>query len=290
MPTRRGPTIQQRRLASDLRRLRASTTWTLSEVTQQLEWSPAKLSRIERAEYQVKADDLTALLDLYDADDDTRERLQRRRAKKRTRGWWDAYADTLPSDYTDYVELEAELAALLCYDLQTINGLVQTPDYAREVIKSSVMALVPPTEVERRVEVRTTRQRLLHREPNPLRFWTIIDEAALDRVIGGPKVMQEQYEHLLDLAGLDNVTIQVLPHAIGVHPATAGTFAVLDFPDPGDPEVVYIESMTRNSYVEDDAEVYRYTLAIDHLRAVALTPDQTVALLQERARTVVDPD
>ncbi|MEU0516782.1 DUF5753 domain-containing protein [Streptosporangium sp. NPDC006007] len=199
----------------------------------------------------------------------------------RTRGWWDAYADSLPGDYATYIQLEAEAAFIRSFDGTLVHGLLQTENYAREVIRSALMGLSSPAEVERRVEVRMTRQKLLLREDSPLRFWTVIDEAVLTRRIGSGAVMREQYDRLLGLADRDNVTIQVLPFTAGVHPATAGTFAVMEFREPYDPDVVYIESMTSSLYVEKDEEMYWYTLAFDHLRAAALDIEGSKALIAE---------
>ncbi|MGH3321663.1 MAG: helix-turn-helix domain-containing protein, partial [Streptosporangiaceae bacterium] len=251
---------------------------------ERLGWSIAKLSRIETARVGLQVADLKRMLDMYGVEaGDKREALLSLARRARTKGWWDAYADSLPSDYTNYISLEAEAVAIRCYDAQTVNGLLQTEHYAREVIRAGLMALSPPAEVERRVEVRTTRQNLLTREDNPLRFWTVIDEAALTRPVGPREMMRQQYEHLLKLAEYDNVTIQVLLNSAGVHPATAGMFAILEFPERLDSDVVYVEAMTSSLYVESDAAVYRYTLAFDHLRAMALGPRESKAHIAELA-------
>ena len=103
------------------------------------------------------------MLDLYQVEGDRRDGLISLGRAARTRGWWDAYADSLPSDYANYISLETDAVALRCYDVQTPHGLLQTEDCARAVIQSALMALSPPSEVDRRVEVRQTRQRLLTR-------------------------------------------------------------------------------------------------------------------------------
>ncbi|MGW4421528.1 DUF5753 domain-containing protein [Streptosporangium sp. NPDC004631] len=221
------------------------------------------------------------VVDLYELDIDKRAALHALARTARTRGWWDAYADSLPGDYATYIQLEAEAAFIRSFDGTLVHGLLQTEGYAREVIRSALMGLSSPAEVERRVEVRMTRQKLLLREDSPLRFWTVIDEAVLTRRIGSGAVMREQYDRLLGLADRDNVTIQVLPFTAGVHPATAGTFAVMEFREPYDPDVVYIESMTSSLYVEKDEEMYWYTLAFDHLRAAALDIEGSKALIAE---------
>jgi transcriptional regulator with XRE-family HTH domain len=278
-----GPTVRRRRLAAELRRLRDRSELTLEEAAGQLGWSITKLSRVETSRVGIQPGDLKRMLDLYGVEGDRRSGLTSLGRAARTKGWWDAYADSLPSDYANYISLEADTSALRCYDVQTVNGLLQTEDYAREVIGSALMALCPPAEVERRVEVRQTRQRLLRRDPDPLRFWTVIDQAALRRVTGSPGVMRAQYARMLELAQLPNITIQVLPDSAGAHPGTAGTFAIMEFPERHDPAVVYIETMTSSLYVENDAAVYRYALAFDQLRALALGARESSAVIARLA-------
>jgi transcriptional regulator with XRE-family HTH domain len=280
MPAERGPTVRRRRLAAELRRLRERAEMTLEQAAGQFEWSVAKLSRIETARVGINLADLRFLLKIYDVTDERVEDLVSLARRARMRGWWESYADTLPSDYASYIGLESEAAAIRCFDALTLNGLLQTTDYAREIIRASLMALSPPGEVERRVEVRTTRQRVLTRELNPTRLWSVIDEAVLRRYVGSsPTVMKAQCDHLLELSELPNVTVQVLTNGVGAHPATTGTFSILEFPEPQDPDVVYLETLTANIFVEDDAQAYRYALAFDHLRAMALGPDESRAFI-----------
>ncbi|MFJ2031692.1 helix-turn-helix domain-containing protein [Streptosporangium sp. NPDC087985] len=278
-----GPTVRRRRLAGELRRLRERAALTIEEAAERVGWSTAKVSRIETARVGITSPDLTRLLDLYELDAGKRTALHALARTARTRGWWDAYADSLPSDYATYIQLEAEAAFIRGFDSMLVHGLLQSEDYAREVIRSALMALSPPAEVERRIEVRLTRQNLLLREENPLRFWTVIDEAVLTRRVGSAETMHSQYAKLIEFADRDNVTIQILPFNAGPHPATAGTFAIMEFREPYDPDVVYVESMTSSLYVEKDTEMYWYTLAFDHLRAAALGPNESKALISEMA-------
>ncbi|MEU8271308.1 helix-turn-helix transcriptional regulator [Sphaerisporangium sp. NPDC049002] len=279
----RGPSVRRRRLAGELRRLRELQAMTIEAAADRVGWSTAKLSRIETARVGITSPDLTRLLDLYALDGRKRAALHALARTARTKGWWDAYSDSLPSDYATYIQLEAEAAFIRSFDGMLVHGLLQTEDYAREVIRSALMALCPPTEVERRVEVRMTRQGILSREQDPIRFWTVIDEAALTRRVGSAAIMRGQYAKLLECADRDNITVQVLPSAAGAHPATAGTFAMLEFREPHDPDVAYVESMTSILYIENDVEMYRYTLAFDHLRAAALSPEESRTLITRMA-------
>ena len=140
-------------------------------------------------------------------------------------------------------------------------------------------------DIERRVQVRMERQRILPREDRP-RLWTVIDEAVIRRAVGGSEVMREQLRHLIDSAEQGKTTLQVVPFSAGAHAGTTGPFIILDFPEPTDPAVVYVETLAGDLYLEERADVDRYTLAFDRLLAAALHPDDSVRLVQEAARTL----
>ena len=200
------------------------------------------------------------------------------------RGWWDAYSDTLGPEYTALIALEAEAESVRWYAPMLVPGLLQTEQYARAVI-SSGMLIAPPGEVERRVQVKMTRQRVLTRD-SPLSLDLVLDEAAVLRQIGGAEVMREQLTHLLTMAGRPNVSLQVLPLASGAHPATTGEFTILGFPDLIAPDVVYLENMTSDLYVEQEAAVYRYGLAFDRLRSLALTAGESADFIATKADNI----
>jgi hypothetical protein len=200
------------------------------------------------------------------------------------RGWWDAYSDTLGPEYTALIALEAEAESVRWYSPMLVPGLLQTEQYAREVIRSGLL-IAPPGEVERRVQVKMTRQRVLTGN-SPPRLRVVLDEAAILRTVGGADVMREQLAHLAEIAGRPAITVQVLPLTAGPHPATTGEFTILGFPDLIAPDVVYLENMTSDLYVEREGEVYRYGMAFDRLRELALTPQQSAQLITERADSI----
>ena len=135
--TNKPPTIQRRRLAAELRLLRDRAQLTLEEVAQKLHWSVAKISRIETAVVGISSKDLGQLLDMYGVEGERRTALLSKTRTARTRGWWDAYAEFVPSDYIDYIELEAQLSGMRSYDANVIHGLMQTEAYAREIIRGA---------------------------------------------------------------------------------------------------------------------------------------------------------
>ena len=284
MADRRAPSVRARQLAAELRRLRDAATLTGEDAAAALGWSPSKISRIETAQTAISLADLRRLLERYEVSRSQRARLEALAASASQRGWWDAYADTLGPEYAALIALESEAETVRWYAPALAPGLLQTEGYARAVIGSGLL-IAPPGEVERRVQVRMTRQRVLDRD-NPLRLSVILDEAAMLRSVGGPGIAGEQLAHLVAMAARPNVDIQVLPLTVGAHPACAGEFTILSFPDLVAPDVVYLENMTSDLYVEREAEVYRYALAFDQLRTLALSPADSAAALTSRAASM----
>jgi transcriptional regulator with XRE-family HTH domain len=279
--------VRARQLAAELRRLRDAATLTGEEAAARLGWSPSKISRIETGQTAASPADLRRLLDMYDVTGTTRERLEGLGQSAGQRGWWDAYADTLGPEYTALIALEAEAQSVRWYSPMLVPGLLQTEAYAREVVRSGLL-IAPPGEIERRVQVKMTRQRALTKD-GPPQLSVVLDEAAVLRQVGSPEVMREQLAHLTTMADRPNVTIQVLPLAVGAHPATTGEFTILGFPELVAPDVVYLENMTSDLYVEREGEVFRYALAFDRLRALALGPEESAALITAHADTIKGP-
>jgi transcriptional regulator with XRE-family HTH domain len=281
VPDRRPPSVRARQLAAELRRLRDAARLTGEEAAGRLGWSPSKISRIETGQTAPGAADLRRMLDLYEVTGTHRDQLELLARSADQRGWWDAYTDTLAPEYTALIALEAEAESVRWYAPMVVPGLLQTERYAREVIRSGLL-IAPPGEVERRVQVKMTRQRVLTSD-NPLQMAVVIDEATVLRTIGGPEVMREQLGHLTAMAARPNITVQVLPLNASAHPALNGEFTILAFPDLVAPDVVYLENMTSDLYVEREGDVYRYGLAFDRLRELALTPEKSAELIAGRA-------
>jgi Domain of unknown function (DUF5753) len=162
-----------------------------------------------------------------------------------------------------------------------IPGLLQTEDYARALIGGGPLEL-DRDEVDRLVEVRMTRQQVLARDDRP-QLWAILDEAVIRRAVGGGAVTAAQLEHLIEAGEQGRTTIQVVPYSVGAHPGQLGPFIILGFAEPAEPEVVYMETVGGNLYVDKPEEVRLYITAFDHLRAVALSPGDTRAMLRAAA-------
>ena len=266
-----------------MRRIREQVGLTLDQAAERLGWSRATLGRMETAIRRIKPAELQRLLDVYGVDGHRRQDLVELARGARERGWWDQYTDKLLPAYATYIALEAEARSLRTYDALLVHGLLQTEEYAREVIRAGLMQLASEREMEHHVEVRLARQALLAQRNPPLELWCVIDENVLRRMIGGPEVMRAQCARLVEAAALPNVTIQVLPYSVGAHPGAAGTFALLEFPERYMSEVGYIEALNGALYIEDPAHVHAYSLVFNRLVAEALGIGESVAILRRLA-------
>lgn len=275
------PSIRRRRLAAELRKLRDETGLSINDVAGKLGWQASRISRIETRQLGITAPDLRRLLDVYGAEDEEyRARLLEMARQAGERGWWQSYPRALvPVDLGDLISVEAEAAAIRSYQPEAVPGLLQTPDYARAVIRAG--GGVTAAEADRLVELRLERQRVLDRaDPPPPRLNIVLNEAVLRRRVGGPAVMREQLEYLMAERDRGNVTIQVLPFDSGAHPAMSGPFVMMTFLDPGDPGVVYLEHHTSSAFLEEPAELREYEAFWDALQADALSPGDTRAFLK----------
>lgn len=156
-------------------------------------------------------------------------------------------------------------------------GLLQTPAYARALADAD--PAFAPSDVERWVQLRITRQEVLTRA-EPVTLHAVLDEAALRRAVGGPSVMREQLAHLLAAAARPNITLQVAPFATGAHSALAGPFVILSFPEGTDTDVIYVENQTGGLYLEKDHEVARYHQTFDRLQTAAASPEESLDLIR----------
>jgi transcriptional regulator with XRE-family HTH domain len=265
------PTVRRRRLGLILRGLRERAGLTGEEVGAVLERSGSWVSRVETGRVGLRGRDLADLLRLYQVDDPalSTQLLSLAREGKQ-RGWWSRYADTLAGPYATYIGFEAEAAELLIYETVLVNGLLQTERYARALFASASMPQNTRDMIERKVTVRMARQEVLTRQ-DAVKVWAILDESVLRRRVGGPDVHSEQLKRLVEVSELPNVTIQVIPFDSGPHPGMIGSFTVVRFASPDDPDIVYIEGVTGGMFAESEDAV-QYRQLFDHLRAAALSP------------------
>jgi transcriptional regulator with XRE-family HTH domain len=270
-------------LGAQLRRLREAAGLTPEQAGYEIRASRSKMSRLEHGRVGFKLRDVEDLLTLYGVTDQKlRLAMLALAGQAQTQEWWAQFGDILPSWFEPYLGLEASASRIRSFDLQFVHGLFQTRDYARAVTLLGYRA-APEVEIERRVSLRMARQALLT-SPQPPRVWSVMDEAALRRPIGGRDVMRGQLAHLLEVATMPEVTLQVVPFRRGGHAAAGGSFSVLRFGEPDLPDVVYIEQLTSALYLERRSDVDHYMEIMNRLSAEALTPSGTTRLIKEIIR------
>jgi transcriptional regulator with XRE-family HTH domain len=267
------PNIRRRRLGAALRRLREATGMTLETVAGELGWSTSKISRIELAKIAVTPADVRELLGALGTVSDEVETLVSLAGEDRQPGWWRQYAEVLPPWFEGYLSLESEAARLLVYEPEVVHGLLQTEEYAAEILRHSTYTPLPD-EAARAAELRRARQVRLVGD-DPVHLDVVINEGALRRVVGGREVMCGQLRRLLEASELPHVALRVLPFEAGAHPGVDGSFTVLEFSDPGDPRIVYLEQMTDSDYLDGLREIAAYRYAHERLRAAALPPNDS---------------
>ncbi len=275
------PTVRRRRLGSELRKLRETKGMTAEEVASRLLVSQSKISRLENGRRSISQRDVRDLCGVYGVEDNrVVDSLMQMAKESRQQGWWHAFGDV---PYSVYIGLETDAASIRVYESLVVPGLLQTPEYARAVIEG-MWPEATQSEVDKRVQVRLKRQERITDSEHPVRYWVVLDEAALRRVAGDESIMSAQLEHLVDRSAMPHVTLQVLPYTMGAHPGMYGKFAILEFEDASDTTVVYLEGVTSDLYLEKPNEVHDYSMMYEHLRALALGPEQSRQFIEGVAR------
>ena len=278
MPARRPPTVRLRRLAQEMIRLREEAGLSAAQAAERTRLDPSSLWRLETAKNRPQRRTVLTLLELYGVTKpEDQARFVELLAKSSELGWLAPFEEALPEDYQTYISFESDAARLTGFENAFVPGLLQTPDYARAVIRG-VHPTLQEDDVARRAEVRARRQEALAKKPG-LALWMVLDEAILHRRVGGEEVMRAQMQRLAAEARKKNTIIQVMPFASGAHPGSQGAFIVMDFPEP-DPALVYIETLASNLFLEKPEEVATYRSNFEHLIALALSPPESLKMIE----------
>lgn len=272
------PTVGKRQLARELRRGREAAGLTLDQVATELDWAKTKVHNYENGRWtRGNLTDLRALLNLYGVTDPAqREALENLMRDSKKRGWWVQYGDALDGALPAF---EDEASQINTYEPEFIPGLLQTYEYATALLRS--YPFLTPGEVEAKVEARMKRQQILTRDTSPTAVF-VIEEAAVQRLLGTPEVFKPQVERLIEEAeNPDNTTsVQIAPLQSGLHGGMGGSFMIMDFAGDYDLTIVYTESASRNAYLESKEEVTLHRSRFTHLCGVALSQKQSIQLLK----------
>ncbi len=205
-----GSTVPRRQLGRHLRELRGSQRITVKAAAEQLEWSEAKIWRIETGQTSLRSHDVELMCRIYGAPADLTEALMGLARETKAKGWWQAFGDVIPEWFDVYVGLEEAAAEISWYESELVPGLLQTEDYARTLIEADNPGVDTP-EIDRRVQVRVQRQALVRRATAPLKLRVVLSEAVLHRPVGGPQVMAAQLDRLAEAGELANISLRVVP-------------------------------------------------------------------------------
>jgi transcriptional regulator with XRE-family HTH domain len=262
------PAVLKRLLLRELRRLRTEVGLTQKQVADRLRWSLSKVIRIESGQVTVGFTDLDALLRLYNLSDEEKRASLVQALEGSRPGYWTDYVRKGYIDHSGerFIGDEATARLIRQFEPELIPGLLQTPDYARAILRD--VHGRREDAIEAIVEIRAIRQEILARESPPEMFF-VVGQAAVATEVGGPDVMRRQREHLVNLNEHPKISVQVVPFTAGAHPGMRGSFAVFEFPDDKDENVLYLESPADFMTREDPAETTRYIETFFGLEAIA---------------------
>jgi transcriptional regulator with XRE-family HTH domain len=293
-----GPTIRRMQLGQELRRLREQADGggelgrgiTRGQAVRGTSVSESTLHRVERGLTSLpRVQDLKSLLKRYGVTDpgDIEFLLDIHKGSL-NRGWWSQYRLFMPSGFNIGVGLEGDAKILRAYQPDVVFGLLQTEAYARAMFESAKPVDERNTEfVERNIEIRMRRTEAITRSDRPVEVHAILDEAVLRRMYGGPEVMRDQYEHLAELASLENVTVQILPMGQPVYRCHQN-FILMEF-EPPLPTVVSVDGFTSVNITDKDTEIWAYRRRFDAMIAEAGAPRQTADFLKRAVRELEQP-
>lgn len=289
----RNPTVLRHILANQLRQMRNDAGLTLDDVEERLSIPKSVMSRAEGKKTGFRERDVRALLELYGVQDAELAAAMDIAKAARKSGWQRKYSSALPEWFKTYVGLESDADLHWEYEIQLVPGLLQTEAYARAVLEAGTVVSTKPVDIDRQVELRMQRKRVLERE-KPSEYWVVLSEAALYKEIGGPQVMAEQLRHIVTVSKSSGVTIQVLPFSHGAHPAMTSSFSVLGFDEvPGN--VVYLDYPTGSIFLDEAEELQRqevqqYLASFRQLTATAMPAAQSVTLIAQVAERMAETD
>jgi transcriptional regulator with XRE-family HTH domain len=273
--TTTGSTVPRRQLGRYLRDLRNSQRMSVKTAAAKLEWSEAKIWRIETGQVALRSFDVEAMCRVYGAPPELTRALMGLAKETKAKGWWHAYGDVIPEGFDVYIGLEEAASQIAWYEAELVPGLLQTEDYARTVIQAG-NPHVDDEEIDRRVHVRIARQASIRRRTDPLQLHVVLNEGILRRPIGGSRVMGAQLDALADATALPNVTLRVMPFGTGMHQGVlSGPFEILRFPMDGngaesEPATVYVDGFTGDLYLDKQREVMSYMNAFESIWNAAL--------------------
>jgi transcriptional regulator with XRE-family HTH domain len=277
------PLVQRRRLRTELKKARQTSGLTQDQVAGEMDWSMSKIIRIEAGSSGISANDLKALLQLYGVKDPEQvDSLLTLARAARERSWWSAYRDVASQSLLQLTEYESAAHSIRQFENMFVPGILQTEDYARAVIDNYFEKGLSSNQLHALVELRTRRQDVIDAE-NPPSFHFVLDEGVVRRVVEGPSVMRRQLRRLIETADKPNITLEVIPFSAGLHSGMKGPFEIIEFTDPSDSEIVYLESPRGDIFSDVPEETSKYREDFARLRKASLGPQGSLTRIAKVA-------
>ncbi|MFH8464000.1 helix-turn-helix domain-containing protein [Streptomyces sp. NPDC017991] len=281
MPPTSTPTLRQRRMGSELRKLRERAGLTVTGAAALLGVNQGRVSMIETGRSSLSADRVRALARSYDCADERLVDAIATMTGRRVRGWWEEYRDVLPSDLLDLAELEHHATALRVAVTVHMPGLLQTTEHARAVMREAV----PPLrayEIEHRVSHRAKRQVVLF-EGVATPYTVIVHEAALRMGFGGPEISRAQLGHLLESSDHPTITVLVIPFGEAGFPASGQPITCAVGPEP-ELDTVVLDTDHGCEFLDAQAQLERYRSVLDRMESRALPEAKSRDLIHRIAQ------
>lgn len=261
--------LLRQRLRDRLKKAREAAGLTQQQVADTFGWSPSKVIRIENGKIGVSVTDTMALASRYAIDAEEQQELVELARAARQPSWYAPYKEVMSPALEAYIAYEESATIVRNYECNVAPGLLQTEEYARALLQS----LQEDTEgtgagqrhLELRVDLRMKRQKAL--ESEDAQFFFILDEAVLRRVVGSEAVMRQQYETLLRLNNLPNVTILYVPFTVGPYPLFRSPYQIFEFGRSDDDLVAYLESPSGEVLLNERASLGDRKEPADYLDA-----------------------
>ncbi|MGQ4516332.1 Scr1 family TA system antitoxin-like transcriptional regulator [Streptomyces sp. DW26H14] len=282
-PSKLPPTIRQRRLGAELRRLREGAQLNVTGAANLHGTTQSRISNIEGGGYPISADRVRTLARLYGCTDSRYIDGLVAMTGGRAKGWWEEYREILPASFLELAELEHHAVAMRIACGIHLPGLLQTVDHARAVIQDGVPSFSPP-EVEHLLSFRIKRQAVIYGD-NPIPLDAVIHEAALRIGFGGPKVCRAQLDHLLDMSEREHITVRIIPFGTGSYPS-AGSGIIHLQSEVSALDTVQLDTDAFSGFVDAQPQLVRYRAVVDRLEQTALSAAQSKDLVKDIARSV----
>jgi len=280
------PYVRRRRLATELVRLREEHDYSADKLAKAIGVARQRLSRVENGHVRPDLDEIMRILDVLNVGEKRWEQIMTIAREAQERGWWEKFADEMGPRQALYANLEAGARGISEYQMTFLPGLLQIPAFTEARARANRAAYTEHFDPARALEARAARQRLLERPGGPS-YEVIIDELAVRRYAAPPPIVAEQLRHLVDVGkNRKKVTIRVLPLAAPIfgHAVPRSAFFTYRYPDPGDPVVVAVDTVTSDLVLTDPVDVGRYLTLYERLQEAALSPEDSLDFLAAAAQ------